>query len=1545
MHHLFSSGNPERECRLIFKSPQTVELLSDHLVSELRQDSSDINKTKGFLEESEWDAEGSEILLAVRNNLQGLKEEEHKKIESNLGRLESEVALKGVTARLQGLRNALTAVRKKESPAEAKPVMEQVGDALVQTTETVLPKEWTENMTRQQKITAAAVGTAGVIVAGILTWKFFSWLGNRAKNSAEQGQNAAKKSGGGWMKKILIGTGIGLAAFFGIKWYLDESIKRVYEKSLEAAKDGIDTAKERGREYLDDEKNGTQPWLKYEITEDQYGRAYAEYRKYRGTPENSRSGIETILREDTKLSSEELQKKIESFTKRMEEVFRIEERGDIPYAHSEVSAENYTEEFRSLRLGLSEVVRTHPAETGIVALIAWKAHAPALLLKGTTMTAEHAAEFAKTAISIGADHPLLAVLAGGGALTALYVASKSVENAWMPETLADLQKVGMEGIDQRVLDKLPKEARIQLTTTIEGMKNIDISKLSDAEWIKQELGKIVQSLPEKIKDASQFTPVEEIEVRNAAALSSLANHLTLLASHASKSIEGTKKTADIENAQQALTVFIESMKQSRFSTIESNDVPIKLLESLEQALIPLGLTIKKEKNIVYWVGPDGNKNALCVDPTLKTQSEILSTSRDIISVDGGFSAGLIEFSRSLKALQYGAEQRGEYIPLINQSETLAMISGNFVYILDPRNLLEVIALPVESFYALYASEDREQLGHTAGNIYARTAVFVLSAETISRMSSLIFGGKGALHVSLPKGMGWLKAIVKVPLSPVTQTLPRAYRAGRWARNAWNAYITQSLEHGFNLSDSRHALNAIQRIGLSSNRHVYQLETASGKKLRGIVSDILKKGDQDIPQVSDEVLRSMGREGVMKRMQVAGIKQKLSPSIDFHGTNIKERAYQSIYKPMNEKESYNVLRRAVGLEELPNNVLTESFTGAHDKAERIIEELKQGRAAATSVDDPLERSAASSTDDLTRARQAAMQEIGQYVDKADDVVRQGTRAGASMLDEAVEVGSAATRAATGAVERTAERVAAEKLGSKFVPIGGAIIAAEIGTVRLLSNRTEIMNAKMEGNAAKVSILEAKERTLLMETAFDTATGYFGPVLLVTPAGWVATIGGVGVGVANEMMYARALELSTSNAEYLRMSNDELETIVRTDSERSLQALWALLMHKSNATSVDVPTLTVWIEKSQWAGNPKAFIEALNKDDPAAKKLVREQMYNRNARIVSGQMTMLQSLAEKRYGKKASHHELSKLRPEDYEMASLYSDVFSPYMYDSEDSAGTKARLEQLEKKFAALDTDLELRKPFEELERKGGTHGKLSYQGQELFRLMYKDYDTSLDDKGDLAWALRMDKVLHALPVTTGLQEANEKTKETSYRTFRGLFLRSFLSEELHSIAQPYNRPILQDAVYLHIDTKTRTLFDELVRTDGANAIMKQMEGTATEQETWNAHSAFSEIIGDADELRRFCQKEVRVNTDTFTQSIGDESAGHYSKLHVTLQPIQKRLDDANRSGVVGSKSGYSSAVQGIRQEYDAKVHEYAATLGYSSMSAALLSLLEVPAES
>lgn len=204
------------------------------------------------------EAERSDVLKQVEQKLEGMDATQKELIKKSLQELERDIRRNQETKEtavqvaftgslLDKLRAQLPTVPTASAP-ESLPTAEKKGfmDGAIDTAAKIpenIPyiKEWTKHMSREGKALTGAALTLGV---GVGVYYLLKRLFGRGKDAVTDGKEAVKESKGGFFKKILIGTGIGLGVFFGLKLYTDGKLKKIHEEAVAAAKRAGDAMKE-----------------------------------------------------------------------------------------------------------------------------------------------------------------------------------------------------------------------------------------------------------------------------------------------------------------------------------------------------------------------------------------------------------------------------------------------------------------------------------------------------------------------------------------------------------------------------------------------------------------------------------------------------------------------------------------------------------------------------------------------------------------------------------------------------------------------------------------------------------------------------------------------------------------------------------------------------------------------------------------------------------------------------------------------------------------------------------------------------------------------------------------------------------------------------------------------------------------------------------------------------------------------------------------------------------------------------------------------------
>jgi len=254
------------ERRLTHRTPRNISTVSERFIDALRHPEDEGKMAQVLVETREAGGEDA-LREALKNRWESLDAQERGMIWSNIERRRDRTEQQSDTRRefLELVRQMHVPERVQATPepervelttaeAEVSPrarsaapetvpetaepmataqnpesLLESVGTGMEKMAEKMLPKRWTERMSRNQKIATVAAATAGLAAAGVLLWKGVRRLMGWGKSAHEEASEVAKKSGS-WWKKILVYGAVGTAAFFGIRWLANYIIDKTIDK-------------------------------------------------------------------------------------------------------------------------------------------------------------------------------------------------------------------------------------------------------------------------------------------------------------------------------------------------------------------------------------------------------------------------------------------------------------------------------------------------------------------------------------------------------------------------------------------------------------------------------------------------------------------------------------------------------------------------------------------------------------------------------------------------------------------------------------------------------------------------------------------------------------------------------------------------------------------------------------------------------------------------------------------------------------------------------------------------------------------------------------------------------------------------------------------------------------------------------------------------------------------------------------------------------------------------------------------------------------------
>ncbi|MCK5016967.1 MAG: hypothetical protein KAS32_07830, partial [Candidatus Peribacteraceae bacterium] len=442
--------NPFNFCenRLIFKASR-IEVLAQNTVDTIKENTP---QTKDQLEK---------LLISIRvpdraiffskfkEKVGSMNLIEIEAIETNLKSLETQITTGDIAQHIQSLKSVIDkqietgkmAVQSNTTTATPnisnKPVLTKLWDATKQgaektrvaiisgakstgdfienSTDAVLPKKWTLHMSRNQKIAIGIIGSAGTLIVGKWIYESGKKIGNGigklfgwGKESAEKGKEAAEKTKGGLFKKLLIGTGVGMAAFFGIDFLMKIN--------------GIKGMMDRMRNALTPKEKGESSEEEYGISNKEYNEAEQAYKVW------NIKRIKEIFECNTGKETPEYLK----FVGYMKNKYEVQIIDKLPYKKHEAAFEAYEDNMKSVFRIIKEKFEDRKYILAIGATIAWQTGILSILGEtGITVankSTELAKYLAKTTAKTAKNHPLIALLALGGGIATFYTIMKNNKN-------------------------------------------------------------------------------------------------------------------------------------------------------------------------------------------------------------------------------------------------------------------------------------------------------------------------------------------------------------------------------------------------------------------------------------------------------------------------------------------------------------------------------------------------------------------------------------------------------------------------------------------------------------------------------------------------------------------------------------------------------------------------------------------------------------------------------------------------------------------------------------------------------------------------------------------------------------------------------------------------------------------------------------------------------------------------------------------------------------------------------------------------------------
>jgi hypothetical protein len=657
-----------------------------------------------------------------------------------------------------------------------------IGDSLEKAAEKVLPEGWSKKMSRNQKI---AFTSATGIVVGVVAWKGISWLLSRGKKSVEAGKEAAKKSGG-WLKKILIISGVSLAAFFGIDY-----LRRKFSLGgiFGAGKDKLSGIQDR----LSQVEFGREPWKKYGLDEQNYLRVTEIYRTQRegGTVE-----IHQIFNEQGNTDDVNYNKFIEDMQKKYE----IKEADDVPYARAEVALKNYESNLEVALSHLQTWVENHYLEVAVGTYLAARLGILRAILAGGATTAKKSLQIANAMRRWGMRHPIISLFLLGGSAVALWQAIRtSKDKAFLPENLQEL--TGACALDKPLfLGSLGSVSADKISSLREYAKEVGHIGSDYGVWLAGQIGDFIAQLDTSLPEIIGLEEDEVILQRNTSCMDTLrdwiVNGKKQAGTSAARIKDGTVERYEI--ALKRLDEFQIAWFDNLHTDNSGNDESQKTFQSLQKAMRNISVDLVIENGIVKWKHAQMDEALdFCVDPSVQNKDRIHALSQELYH---GESDATYIFSRALQHLRELQQEGADKMDWLTDSKGVAMVLGNFVYFTDPKNVKNYFVAPVDIVFGWMTDPDitLKEWGATVATGTVTTGIFSLNMAMLAKLKRVAVGG-GPLR--------------KSKLGRLALNVTPGVSQGNLLVNMYRGVADFNMVRKLGLSRGRYVNNVLSRAGI------------------------------------------------------------------------------------------------------------------------------------------------------------------------------------------------------------------------------------------------------------------------------------------------------------------------------------------------------------------------------------------------------------------------------------------------------------------------------------------------------------------------------------------------------------------------------------------------------------------------------------------------------------------------------------------------------------------------------------------------------------
>lgn len=667
---------------------------------------------------------------AMKKNLGGLDVKVRAEISANLKKLDSAV-MTTVSGHLEKMNMVVEEGLGAQSEGEKNGFLEQASKTV--------EEYWKYAQEHPGEVIGKGLlygtGAVAAIYVAKKLFDFGSWLVGRGKSAGAQAKDAAQQTDGGWFTKTLVYTGIGIGAFFGIKWMVDY-IQKNYTVGgvMKAATDGAKEMFDRVTAL----EFGAAPWKKYGLeNKTEYEEAQKIAREKRRQPD-----MEDAVRKAFHLEPGETSPGFEKFMADQVEGHEVRVLNDITYVRPTVAFYNYEQNVEAALLQLKEMVIKYKGEIQIGTYLAYRIGILDKILSSGLSAAKMATEVGVAMAKWGIKHPFITFFGASGALLGAGVASQALD-VYVPEDFEAMAKASLSGKPLMLTSTKGGEfLRSVMTTFASGLTTMDSGF---REWVSEQLGNLWHFVSEDVPNLIALSPEELVAGRHMECLDAMRDRLILDRKYANgKELTRSTMLPKYDRALKALEAFHISHLRERCMETTQSDEPVRKFAELNAALADsaLGITVVNNGGIYTWK-EEGMDQAwdICVDPSNTDKKSILSLSRQLQHGESDWTLLLSTITERVREEQ---QKNIDKMPKLPGGTWVGMVVGNFVYFTDlgvaGKTLDYCIMVPYNIVAGLFQDKSWGEWRANVANGMITTSLFAVNAAWIAQIKRFAVGG-------------------------------------------------------------------------------------------------------------------------------------------------------------------------------------------------------------------------------------------------------------------------------------------------------------------------------------------------------------------------------------------------------------------------------------------------------------------------------------------------------------------------------------------------------------------------------------------------------------------------------------------------------------------------------------------------------------------------------------------------------------------------------------------------------------------------------------